>query len=512
MKKLKISLYMLALTSLFASCEDTLDLTQPGQVSSEETYTDMTSIKKNLYGIYATVSNNSQIEFNSVWTDEAAIGLANGGQGISDGMYGYVLNPSNDNSYGIWYSNYSTINNCNRFLYSVNKFIQENLLTNDEITILNHYMAEVRGLRAYAYNELMTYFVSDYTNDSALGVILFDDIPQVDSPLKPRASVGEVYTFIDDDLEFLNNNILSATEITALSTSTGFAIRPTANIYHVGSTFYNALKARISLYRGNYQDALDYANISLTANPIVNRNGYVNVFKDDETLTPETIFKLSRTNGSTKIGANWASINATASGSPFFEVSRSLFNKLRPNPNATDIRLNVITHPSRIVSPNYTQAVNYITEDVLPVGKYVSKTGINLLADAKVFRASEILLIRAEANIRLGNTADAQTDLNALQNNRVTGVPAIALTGDLSQDLKVVLDQRRLELAFEGFRWVDMKRLAPITNAIFDRDQMDCRFNNSCGNEPLPGDYRYTLPIPASEISVNTQVIQNTGY
>ena len=90
------------------------------------------------------------------------------------------------------------------------------------------------------------------------------------------------------------------------------------------------------------------------------------------------------------------------------------------------------------------------------VTKFLGRSGQVNLDNIPVFRISELYLNRAEANYRLGNTATALTDLNVIR-TRAGLRAATGLTGDAL--LNEILRQRRLEFAFEGHRWFDLKRL-----------------------------------------------------
>ena len=74
-----------------------------------------------------------------------------------------------------------------------------------------------------------------------------------------------------------------------------------------------------------------------------------------------------------------------------------------------------------------------------------------------IMRNEELILLRAEANIGLGNRAAAIADLNFVRTN-AGGLPPLAndFAGDLVTEL---LYDRRYSLFFEyGHRWVDMRR------------------------------------------------------
>ncbi|MEL6976448.1 MAG: RagB/SusD family nutrient uptake outer membrane protein, partial [Bacteroidota bacterium] len=73
-----------------------------------------------------------------------------------------------------------------------------------------------------------------------------------------------------------------------------------------------------------------------------------------------------------------------------------------------------------------------------------------------------------------------------------------------------ILDERRIEFAFEGYRWVDLKRLGERGNRGVERNALDCAVNGACS---LPStDFRFTLPIPLNELNFNPGVQQNPGY
>ena len=74
-----------------------------------------------------------------------------------------------------------------------------------------------------------------------------------------------------------------------------------------------------------------------------------------------------------------------------------------------------------------------------------------------------------------------------------------------------ILKERRVELAFEGHRYIDLKRLAEKAGVSMDRNRTDDATGVVVENLPN-GDYRYTLPIPLSELAGNPNLKQNRGY
>jgi hypothetical protein len=73
-----------------------------------------------------------------------------------------------------------------------------------------------------------------------------------------------------------------------------------------------------------------------------------------------------------------------------------------------------------------------------------------------IIRNEELILLRAEANINLGNLEAAETDINFIR-EEAGSLPPVTLIGENAVD--VLLKERRYSLLFEGgHRWIDMRR------------------------------------------------------
>ena len=132
--------------------------------------------------------------------------------------------------------------------------------------------------------------------------------------------------------------------------------------------------------------------------------------------------------------------------------------------------------------------------------KFLGKNGTINLDNVPVIRISEVYLNRAEANYYLGNTAAALADVNTIRTR--SGLPArtaAELTG--APLLAEILRQRRLEFAFEGQRWFDLKRTGQ--NIVKATAQ---------GGGLAYTDFRILANIPVNELSTNKSIKQNFGY
>lgn len=109
----------------------------------------------------------------------------------------------------------------------------------------------------------------------------------------------------------------------------------------------------------------------------------------------------------------------------------------------------------------------------------------------------EMYLIRAEAQTRLGNNVAARNDLNALLTKRFRSGHFIPINiADSETLLTLILLERRKELIARGIRWADLKRI----NQDKRFAKVLSRKINGKEYTLLPGDARYTFPIPDGEI------------
>ncbi|HYW51618.1 MAG TPA: RagB/SusD family nutrient uptake outer membrane protein [Gemmatimonadaceae bacterium] len=87
-----------------------------------------------------------------------------------------------------------------------------------------------------------------------------------------------------------------------------------------------------------------------------------------------------------------------------------------------------------------------------------------------IIRNEELILLRAEANIGLGNLAAAITDINFIRVNSGGLAPStLTPASGAAAVTTALLRQKRLSLLFEGHRWVDLRRYGRITELPLDQ-------------------------------------------
>ena len=125
---------------------------------------------------------------------------------------------------------------------------------------------------------------------------------------------------------------------------------------------------------------------------------------------------------------------------------------------------------------------------------------------------AEAFLNRAESYAMLNKDQEAYNDIYALVESRVEDINKVAIPS-AGEDLKrFIFEERRRELCFEDFRWIDLKRTKlfakQINHEFTDRNTQ----GTLLGKETyilMPNDPNYIFPIPQDEIDRNLDMVQN---
>lgn len=126
-------------------------------------------------------------------------------------------------------------------------------------------------------------------------------------------------------------------------------------------------------------------------------------------------------------------------------------------------------------------------------------------------RYADILLLKAEALIMKAspNLSAAADAIDLVRTRAKLPKLTTAVKSNQQSMLTAVMNERRMELAFEGERWYDLVRLdkvEEVMNAVYAKDSG----RRSKAWDFTPNSYR--LPIPLSVIQTNSNLVQNEGY
>lgn len=241
---------------------------------------------------------------------------------------------------------------------------------------------------------------------------------------------------------------------------------PTASFY-ANKFAAEALLARVYFQQGNYQGALEAANFVIEKSPYSLTGDFAGAFNNDGNST-EDIFawQITTQDGVNDMNEYWATrefggrslTGDVTIEAPYFEV----FN------DEEDDRSSFFYEGNGTLSTTKWQ---------------------NQFANTPFLRLAEMYLIRAESNFRLGSSLGAAPveDINMVRNR--AGAPTLS-----SVTLEEIFEERKRELAFEGFALHDAKRLQQSIDGLpFDDNSL-------------------VLPIPQRDIDANPNLQQNPGY
>ncbi|MGJ1197877.1 RagB/SusD family nutrient uptake outer membrane protein [Sphingobacterium spiritivorum] len=110
----------------------------------------------------------------------------------------------------------------------------------------------------------------------------------------------------------------------------------------------------------------------------------------------------------------------------------------------------------------------------------------------------------------MGRSEEALAPLNKIRDR--VDLPALDIQNKDAL-LRAILNERRLEFAFEGDRWYSLQRTGMLQSTMDNLKEyrLICGGNGTLMNYGM-NDNRVWLPIPQSELNRNPNLVQNPGY
>lgn len=124
------------------------------------------------------------------------------------------------------------------------------------------------------------------------------------------------------------------------------------------------------------------------------------------------------------------------------------------------------------------------------------------------FRLADVLLLEAEAYTVQGDLTSASDLVDQVRLRAKLPKLDASIRSSKENMVNAVLNERRLELAFEGQRWFDLVRngkVLEVMNTLNARDSGRKSINKFTENSLL-------MPVPQTQIDSNPNLTQNNGY
>lgn len=391
-----------------------------------------------------------------------------------------------------------------------------NPVTATEIAHQKQYIAEAKFLRAYAYFNLVSLYGR---------VPLRVSYEQTTNNLEqPRATVAEIWTFVEMDLQEAQADLPVAFANADLGRATkGAATALLGKAYLYQKKYALAVSELIKLTQAPYTYALstNYNDLFNTTN----QNNKENIFQIMNQVWTDWgigsqyyVFGGQEINGKAthsdraqEYGFNdWSNVFITTTAVKAFTY---------PNPQTgvsyTDPRA-AYTFYGDAASGGQTQYCQQCVGG--PVAypfaakgyHYLKYQYYNLIAvyggpqsgiNGQVIRYADVLLLLAEAYIQQGNTGTEPLDLINQVRARVSAPAYIAL-GNQANAFNILMRERQLELTGEQSRYFDLIRWGIAKQTINAQRQIED------GTQPFQ-DKNVLLPIPISEKNANPNVAKD---
>lgn len=493
MKNIKIFSIALVLVTVSLSCKKTyLDTTPSQNIDQEKAIVDLATTRAAVMGLYSVMQSTDYygrslllipdlMTDNVVQSRQAGTRYTNYDKRTVSSSDGYA----ND----IWANAYKIIVNANTV---INKATTLTVPSKDSVE-MRQVIGEAYALRAFAYFDLSRFFSMppNFTVDqSHLGVpIVLSSFPSGISNISypSRNTVAEVYARIIADLN---------TSLTYLPASGDVYFNGAINtsLFKVRMNKWSvyALLARTNLYKEDWPAAEAAATIVINSAKysLLPAASIINDFHVP--MNAESIFEL----------ANNSFDNAGADGIAYIYSQAGYGEMLATNDlytgyNSTDTRRPFMVLGNRAAAGGET--------NVPLVNKYNNITTYE--ENIKLFRLSELYLIRSEARAKIGGTsfAGGQADLQVIVTSRnSSSLTVVSTNTTLTSMMSRILSERRRELAFEGHRLFDLTR----TKTSYSKYKSDGTVVSGISATSFRG----ILPIPVSETRANSNLVQNTGY
>ena len=498
LKYIKIMLVVGLFGTIMSACKKV----EPSTAIDEKVaLSDSAHIATASIGNYAVLRNPDYVRSGHFLMEYPGDNIAQG-QPSSDDLsrcYRYNQIPTGSHATNFWAQSYLLIAATDKIIAAI---------PDNASTGLKQLKGENLYLRAMAQFNLVRIFGRPYTqgNGSNPGVPILKENA---TDIRPaRNSVKEVYDAVLADL-------LKAADLMTIPNSDAYASKEVAY----------ALLSRVYLYMNDNINAIKYADLVINSGRynLLQGGDYKNYFSGVPENNKETIFCIKYTKtqdqGFSAIGSMYYSgqgpdgtSSLTTPGGQgntgWGEVyaSKTYVEDLDKYPN--DLRHSFIA-PYTIAgvlqyNPKLTPKtpMYYIT-------KYSFQEGIVTLSSPVYLRLAEMYLNRAEANAKLGNSQPALDDVNIIRTR--AGIPTLTLTDVAANGvLAAVLEERRLEFAFEGQRSYDLYRNnLPMVRNYPGTHALNNTPTTNIMQTVAPTDPRVVFFIPQTEIDNNPKLTQN---
>jgi tetratricopeptide (TPR) repeat protein len=443
----------IGIISLVVSSCDVFDVQPEASISDSAAITNASGLNAALAGLYAQMQGSyysGDIFFLADVTSDIAQSV--GTWDFYREMDTYVVNADNTEILDLWDAIYDVVNQANNIIEAAPNVEDASQEVRDNA------QGEAYFARALAFFDAARVWGGIPGAYSEAGIPLPLE-PAREASFPSRASIDQTYSQVESDL-------MQALNLLPEALNRNRATKDAAR----------ALLARFYLYTENYAQASTYATQLIDDSNYELVDDFTAIFSGKN--TSESILELQFDNVNT-------------SGVRFWYA-----------PGAIGGRGELAAHDEFFASIDDADE-RKLLYDFDAVGGFTYPTKYIKAGDidnTHVLRIAEMYLIRAEADLQRG-AGDPLADVNAIRSRaNLPDLDAVTLDD--------ILNERKIELAFEGHRWFDLVRTGQALTVLNSVPRTNTPGDPAKLNDPA----RQLFPIPNSELNVNENLEQNNAY
>ncbi len=531
MKTLKLVFAAFTMILFMQSCESELDL-QPedNRLTADAAFEDPAAYKQFLAKLYAGISLSGQDgpagnadlqgldegfsnylrlywKMQELTTDEALIGWNDGT--IKD-LHGQTWTSGNEFIRTMYSRLFYQVALTNEFLRQTTPAkLDERGVDGDLRTEIQNYRAEARFMRALSYWHAMDLFanVPFVTENDPIGAFLPQQIQRAD-----------LFNYIETELLDIEDDIIGARQ-------NEYGRADQAAVWMLLSKLY--LNAEVYTGTSRNTEVITYTSNIISAGYEIANNPYFQLFladNDTNGTQSEVIFPITFDGLNTQSfggmtflvhapvgGAMSASDYGINGGWAGIRTTPTFVEQFPGEENSEDGRALFFTNGQskeiEATSPfNQGYAVEKFRNVDVNGNPGSDSTGDFIDTDFPMFRLADAYLMYAEAVLRGGggSQSTAVGYINILRERAYGDMSGNITEGDLNLDF--ILAERSRELFWEAHRRTDLIRFGQFS------DQGVWAFKGNVPQGVTTEAFRDVMPIPASDLGVNTNLQQNEGY
>lgn len=472
---------------IFQGCKKSfLDVNPAGNTAASQFWKTQDDATKAVSAMYANLHEWSNIAFapiavESMGSDDVLKGSTAVDAAFMNDFHNFTANSGEGQISDFWGGEYKTINFANQVLDNVPGISMD-------ATLKNRYLAEAKFIRAWAYFRLVRAF-----GDVPLRLHVPKNASEYNIPRTPKA---QVWAAIETDL----------TDAAAVLPQSYGA----ADIGRITKGAALALHAKAAMYQKKWSDVLNLTNQVMGLNYTLFPN-YEQMFRTNNKNNSESIFEIQCAlvpNNPDASNSQYSQVQgvdgSTGGGWGFNVPSASLVAAYEPGDPRKDatIIFRGETTPEGDVIPSSGNSTMYNQKSYVPFGLYVSGYNEGCQQNKIALRYADVLLMNAEANNELGNSAAALIPLEQVRARARAGNNAIlpkVTTTDKAALRTAIYNERRVELALEFDRYFDVIRQGRGAEVF--------------GSRGFTAGKNEVWPLPQNEIDLSAgTLVQNPGY